>query len=51
MVWVQRKGRVNSADNYQVKGGVPALAIAATCGVAIIGAQLMQMFNLVPSLS
>ncbi|NQZ82454.1 MAG: amino acid permease [Colwellia sp.] len=51
MVWVQRKQRSSNEGDYQVKGGVPALAIAATCGVAIIGAQLMQMFNLVPSLS
>ena len=50
MVWVQRKQRSSNEGDYQVKGGVPALAIAATCGVAIIGAQLMQMFNLVPSL-
>lgn len=54
MVWQQRKVTTPSAstnDYYQVKGGKPALSLAAIAGVFIISAQLMQMFGIVPSIS
>ncbi|NQZ24254.1 MAG: amino acid permease [Colwellia sp.] len=50
MVWVQRKQREHLLDDYRVKGGVPALAIAAILGVGIIGAQIMQMTGFVPAI-
>jgi len=50
MVWVQRKQREHLLDDYRVKGGVPALAIAAILGVGIIGAQVMQMAGIVPAI-
>jgi len=50
MVWVQRKQREHLLDDYRVKGGVPALAIAAILGIGIIGAQVMQMTGLVPAI-
>jgi tyrosine-specific transport protein len=50
MVWVQRKQREHLFDDYRVKGGVPALATAGVLGLGIIGAQLLQMAGVVPSI-
>jgi tyrosine-specific transport protein len=55
MVWKQRRkraGATNQSDTnfYQVKGGKVALAMAATLGVFIISAQLMQILGIVPRL-
>ena len=50
MVWVQRKKRVRTTDDYQVKGGRPALAFAALSGVVIISAQCLQIFGLIPNI-
>jgi len=49
MVWVQRKHRAPTSDDYQVKGGHPALAFAALAGVLIISAQCLQMFGIIPA--
>ncbi|MFC3033767.1 aromatic amino acid transport family protein [Pseudoalteromonas fenneropenaei] len=48
MVWQQRKA--NASSSYQVKGGNMGLALAALSGVAIIGAQLLQMVGVVPAI-
>ncbi len=50
MVWVQRKTRTSEGDDYQVRGGQPALAFAAVAGVVIISAQFLQMFGVIPSI-
>ncbi|GIU27797.1 tyrosine transporter TyrP [Shewanella schlegeliana] len=47
MVAVQRKQL--GLEGYQVKGGNLGLAAATLAGVLIISVQLMQMFNLLPS--
>lgn len=50
MVWVQRKTRITASDDYQVRGGQPALAFAALAGVVIISAQFLQMFGVIPAI-
>ena len=50
MVWVQRKQRELTEDDYRVKGGNTALIFAALSGVVIIGAQCLQMFGFVPTI-
>lgn len=47
MVAAQRKQQ--GLEGYRVKGGNLGLAAAALAGVLIISVQLMQMFNLLPS--
>lgn len=49
MVWTQRRDEVQRSG-YQVKGGNFGLIIAALCGVTIITAQALQMFDVIPSL-
>ncbi|MEW6991152.1 aromatic amino acid transport family protein [Colwelliaceae bacterium 6441] len=49
MVWVQRKQRPSTIDDYQVRGGSSALAFAAISGIFIIGAQCLQMFGFIPA--
>ncbi|GAB6262178.1 tyrosine transporter TyrP [Photobacterium sp. R1] len=46
MVHVQRQQR---KEGYQVIGGQPALFMAATAGVVIITAQLLQMVGVIPA--
>ncbi len=50
MVWVQRKNRTHSDGDYQVRGGIPALALATLFGVLIISAQCLQMFGVIPEI-
>ncbi|MCM0147252.1 tyrosine transporter TyrP [Photobacterium galatheae] len=47
MVHVQRQQR---KEGYQVIGGQPALFMAATAGVVIITAQLLQMIGVIPAI-
>ncbi|WP_028767729.1 aromatic amino acid transport family protein [Shewanella fidelis] len=46
MVYAQRKQQI---EGYQVKGGILGLAAATLAGVLIISVQLLQMFNLLPT--
>jgi len=50
MVWVQRRKRVITNDDYQVIGGKLALSCATVFGILIISAQCLQMFGLVPAI-
>ncbi|GHG02939.1 aromatic amino acid transport family protein [Thalassotalea marina] len=49
MVWKQRKHRQYTQDCYQVKGGNLGLMSATCAGVAIITAQCLQMFGVIPA--
>ncbi|KKD00611.1 MULTISPECIES: tyrosine transporter TyrP [Photobacterium] len=48
MVYVQR-GQRQTAGEYQVSGGKPALIMATSAGVLIITAQFLQMAGLIPA--